>query len=205
MTGRHIKTILDDYRDIGNYEIDISASDLAKGLYIIQLDGEVTSSKNTLLNYNHFSMKYIIQKVSVLILMLFSINNSTYAQIGQNCTIGSSTGGFYGGGYSFPGKYDCTNTCVMDWSQMYGGTSIHGDGTCHDGSVGFGNFNCSQFNYDGGDCVNGCTTLHILDIIQLLMFMFSLLVVHLKFMDVQIQIIRNIILMLIGTMVPVLL
>ena len=102
-------------------------------------------------------MKHIIQKVSVVILMLFFINDSTYAQIGQNCTIGSSTGGFYGGGFSFPGKYDCTNTCVMDWSQMYGGTSIHGDGTCHDGSVGFGNYNCSQFNYDGGDCVNGCT------------------------------------------------
>ena len=45
LTGRHIKTVLDEYRDIGNYDIDISASDLAKGLYIIQLDGEVSSSK----------------------------------------------------------------------------------------------------------------------------------------------------------------
>jgi hypothetical protein len=50
---------------------------------------------------------------------------------------------------------DCNGTvfnnddCVEDWG--YPCLDGVGDGTCDDGSAG-PNFNCAEYNYDGGDC-----------------------------------------------------
>jgi len=39
---------------------------------------------------------------------------------------------------------DCDDNCSIE--------EYVGDGECDDGTLEYGNFDCEEFNYDGGDC-----------------------------------------------------
>tara|TARA_Y100001954_G_scaffold237170_1_gene300024 strand:- start:1206 stop:10910 length:9705 start_codon:yes stop_codon:yes gene_type:complete len=96
---------------------------------------------------------------SFFIILVLSINSLLAQTPGSHC---STTVTIMYGPSTISGEYDCNGNCVLDWGFMFGfpgseNYDIHDNGECNDGSNGGWNYNCSAFNYDGGECVNGCT------------------------------------------------
>ena len=49
--GNAVATLVDDYKPVGNYEVDFNASQLSSGVYFYQLKaGEFVQTKKTIIN-----------------------------------------------------------------------------------------------------------------------------------------------------------
>jgi hypothetical protein len=76
-----------------------------------------------------------------------------WLSVNLDCAYFEYDDGDCGSGTGTPGDCDygdvadCDGVCFGEWSI--------GDGYCDDGSAGWGNFNCVDFDYDGGDCDGG--------------------------------------------------
>lgn len=80
-------------------------------------------------------------------------NESTYSTSTTSASYSSSYGAYISGSCGYNMVYDCALNCV---DQSYT-DSYQGDNYCDDGEYGY-YLNCSEFNYDGGDCGANCVT-----------------------------------------------
>ena len=83
------------------------------------------------------------------------INDSTIVIGGDTITLPGGNGGFPGEGeWPWDDSTDVDESMIVDCNGIEGPADWIGDGYCDDGSWGI-DFNCEQFDFDGGDCEEG--------------------------------------------------